>query len=151
MFRKILIPLDGSVLAEQALRQLPHVVCDQAHIYLVQVIAPPAPEIEPEAMPQLTLSESLEAHRNEAMAYLKSEARQLELLGFKATPEVLIGEHPANEIVTFAAEKGVDLIIMTTHGRSGLSRLLFGSVAESVVRQAPCPVLIVRPASETGG
>ena len=150
MFHKILIPLDGSVLAEQALHELPNITCDSADVYLVQVIEPPAPELEPEAMPNLTLSEALEARRNEAMAYLKSEARQLELQGFRAMPEVLIGDRPQDAIVAFAAEKGVDLILMTTHGRSGLSRLIFGSVAESIVRHASCPVLIVRPASDTG-
>jgi nucleotide-binding universal stress UspA family protein len=61
----------------------------------------------------------------------------------------LIGGNPASEIVRFAADEGVDLIVMGTHGRSGLSRLLMGSVAELVVRAAACPVLTVKqPASK---
>jgi nucleotide-binding universal stress UspA family protein len=51
---------------------------------------------------------------------------------------------PYHEIITFAKEKDVDLIIMGTHGRTGLAHLLLGSVAEKVVRKAPCPVLTVR-------
>jgi len=57
--------------------------------------------------------------------------------------EVRRGE-PADVICKFAEEEGADLIVMTTHGRSGLSRLLMGSVAEHVLRHSPCPVLTVR-------
>lgn len=55
-----------------------------------------------------------------------------------------VGE-PAHEIVTFATEKGMDLVVVGTHGRTGLTHALMGSVAERVVRKAPCPVLTVRP------
>jgi nucleotide-binding universal stress UspA family protein len=55
-----------------------------------------------------------------------------------------IGE-PAHEILTFAADKGIDLVVIGTHGRTGLTHALMGSVAERVVRKAPCPVLTVRP------
>jgi nucleotide-binding universal stress UspA family protein len=56
---------------------------------------------------------------------------------------------PVNEIVEFAERENVDLIVMASHGRTGLSRLLMGSIAEGVMRKAPCPVLIVRqPATE---
>lgn len=59
---------------------------------------------------------------------------------------------PADVICDFAEDEGVDLIVMTTHGRSGLSRLLMGSVAEHVLRHAPCPVLTVRtPVRQTAG
>jgi nucleotide-binding universal stress UspA family protein len=57
----------------------------------------------------------------------------------------LLQGSPAERIVEFAKEKGVDLIVMSSHGRTGLGRLLIGSVAESVVRRAECPVLIVKP------
>jgi nucleotide-binding universal stress UspA family protein len=58
----------------------------------------------------------------------------------------LLKGSPAGAIVDFAKEKGVDLIVMSSHGRTGLGRLLMGSVAELVVRRAECPVLIVKPA-----
>lgn len=65
------------------------------------------------------------------------------------TPGVVYEQHcpvgrSENEIVALATEIGADLIVMASHGRTGLSRLLMGSVAESVMRMAPCPVLIVR-------
>lgn len=62
-----------------------------------------------------------------------------------ARPEVRISNAPAQEIVDYAADIHADLIVVGTHGRSGVSRLLMGSVAEHVVRSAPCPVLVVRP------
>lgn len=52
---------------------------------------------------------------------------------------------PKTEIVRYAEKEGIDLIVLATHGRTGLSHMLMGSVAESVVRTAPCPVLTVRP------
>ena len=60
-----------------------------------------------------------------------------------ATTDIVFGT-AARAIVTYAAERGMDLIIMGTHGRSGVAHLLMGSVAEKVMRAAPCPVLTVR-------
>jgi nucleotide-binding universal stress UspA family protein len=56
---------------------------------------------------------------------------------------LLVGP-PASEIVRFAEQEGVDLIVMATHGRTGVTRLLMGSVAEAVLRRAPCPLLTIR-------
>ena len=56
---------------------------------------------------------------------------------------------PAGEIVRIAAEEGAEMIVLGTHGRSGMSRMLMGSVAEAVVRRAPCPVLVYRASAET--
>lgn len=61
-----------------------------------------------------------------------------------ATATMTMSDTPAGEIVKYARAHGVDLIIMGTHGRAGMARLLLGSVAETVVRTAPCPVLTVR-------
>ena len=62
-----------------------------------------------------------------------------------AHADVHVGPDPAIEIIEYAREHHVDLIVIGTHGRTGMSRLLMGSVAEHVVRTAPCPVLVVRP------
>ena len=61
-----------------------------------------------------------------------------------AVPVVRKSDDPAGEIVKYAKEEGIDLIVMGTHGRPGLAHLLMGSVAEKVVRTAPCPVLTMR-------
>jgi len=62
----------------------------------------------------------------------------------RVSVEKAIGE-PASEIVSFAGDKGMDLLVLGTHGRTGLEHALMGSVAERVVRRARCPVLTVRP------
>lgn len=68
--------------------------------------------------------------------------------GTAMSTEVRVGK-AANEILNVARERGVDLIVMGTHGRTGLALLILGSVAERVVRMAPCPVLTVRASYET--
>jgi nucleotide-binding universal stress UspA family protein len=70
-----------------------------------------------------------------------------ELRAVAVEPHVIVG-HPARAIVELAGRLGVDLIVMGTHGRTGLAHLLMGSVAEGVVRGAPCPVMCVRPGAE---
>ena len=69
-----------------------------------------------------------------------TEADRREL---KAVAEMVTSESPAREIANYANEHKVDLLVIGTHGRSGISRMLIGSVAEKVVRLAPCPVLTV--------
>lgn len=64
--------------------------------------------------------------------------------GLEVEPKVTCGEF-AEEILHCAKEQGADMIVMGTHGRRGMDRLLFGSVAEKVLRSAPCPVVAVRP------
>jgi len=68
-----------------------------------------------------------------------------DLTALSATPAVRVSSNPANAIIQCAKEAHVDLIVVGTHGRGPMSHLLMGSVAEHVVRHAPCPVLIVRP------
>ncbi len=63
------------------------------------------------------------------------------------THRLTIGD-PAGEIVRIATEEGAEMIVLGTHGRSGVTRMLMGSVAEAVVRRAPCPVLVYRAAAE---
>lgn len=70
--------------------------------------------------------------------------------GVDKVDKIVSRGHPATEILRIAGEKGVDLIVIGTHGRTGVDHILFGSTAEKVVRQASCPVLTVRiPASRT--
>lgn len=83
-----------------------------------------------------------EAYRN-ASARLK-EVCAKELSGVRAQPVVVKAKKPvAEEIIDYAKEEDIHLIVMGTHGRSGVRRLLVGSVAEDVVRHSPCPVLLV--------
>lgn len=82
------------------------------------------------------------AHR---VAHAKLSLMQQQFLNTRAQVELVVQEGPAAEdILRVAEEKNVDLIVMATHGRSGVRRLVLGSVTEKVVRAAACPVLAVR-------
>jgi nucleotide-binding universal stress UspA family protein len=93
--------------------------------------------------PMIDPTPILEAEREEAVSYLASVAARLKQHNLNVSTEHFDGP-PAEEIVERARALGISLILMTTHGRSGLGRMVFGSVADSVLRHAPCPVLLVR-------
>ncbi|MDW8352265.1 MAG: universal stress protein [Anaerolineae bacterium] len=144
MFKKILVPLDGSSFSEEA---LPHArelaACGDAEIILARVDEayepPPGVFVPATAMP--------EAVQLSAGEYLEQLASRLHIAGFKVNSAVLDGK-VADALLKFAKSEGVDLIVMSTHGRTGLSRLLMGSVAEQIVHGAHCPVLLVRPEAQ---
>lgn len=145
MYKHILIPLDGSDLAEQAVTEARKLIGPETRITLFQVIRLPLPVMSPDvglSMPVIEMDDLM----NEAMAYLNKVAAELAAEGIEAKCEVVEADNVADAITAFARGHGVDLIIKTTHGRGGLSRLVFGSVAEGVVRHAPCPVLLIRAA-----
>jgi universal stress protein A len=75
--------------------------------------------------------------------HLASVARRFESASVPVTTQVIVG-HPVQMITRTARDRGVDLIVMGTHGRTGFAHLMLGSVAERVLRTAPCPVLTVR-------
>jgi len=141
MFKKILVPLDGSSFAEEA---LPHArelaECGGAEIVLARVDEPyePPPGI---FVPATAIPEVV---RLSAGEYLEQLVSRLRLAGIKVESAVLDGK-VADAILKYAGEEGVDLIVMSTHGRTGISRLLMGSVAEQIVHGAHCPVLLMRP------
>jgi nucleotide-binding universal stress UspA family protein len=95
-------------------------------------------------VPELSVVNLPEAQaRMDATGKLATLAR--EEIGDKVSSELLVRKgHPATEILSAARELGADLIIISTHGYTGLKHVLLGSTAEHVVRQAPCPVLVVR-------
>ena len=86
----------------------------------------------------------IERLEESAARELPKLARAAECEGLDVEELIVHGE-PAAEIVRVARERGADLIVISSHGRTGLGRILFGSTAESVVRYAPCPVLVVKP------
>ena len=141
MFKKIVIPLDGSLLAEQALSFLPRFVSPlQTHIDLVCVVQPWVYALGmSEATPVSVIND---LHEN-WQAYLNQQKVFLEGLGYTVQPHVLDGDIAA-EILALAAKENADLIVMSTHGRSGFRRLALGSVAERVLHNATIPLLLVR-------
>jgi nucleotide-binding universal stress UspA family protein len=142
VFRRVVVPLDGSSLAEAILPFILDIAGPlDLEVDLVRVVQPIPPEVI-EGSRHVVL-EDVPARMREAAEYLASAAARLDTRGIRVRTDVRRGE-PVTEIVAAAKDAGADLIAMTTHGRSGLGRLLFGSVAEAVLRQADLPVFLMR-------
>ena len=140
MYKRILLPLDGSPLAEQA---VPHAIAQaerfQAELILLKVL-PPLPE-RSMSSPGRRQAEDLSAQL--AREYLEGVAASIREQDIPVRVVTVEGQaHP--QIVQFAEENEVDMIVMSTRGQSGLSRWLMGSIADRVVRGATVPVLLVR-------
>lgn len=143
--RKILVPLDFSPPSDYALRYATALAADfGASLHVLHVIedrlmmGPWPVEVYLGEVPRLR-----EGLIKEAESRTLDCLKAIENRGLQATGEVLIGG-PFQTIVDLANTSGVDLIVMGTHGRTGITHLLIGSVAERVIRHAPCPVLVVR-------
>ena len=141
-YKRVIVPLDGSALAEGMLRFVVDIARPlDLEVALLQVVKA-APPYLTETMKALVL-ENAERSLAEARAYLAGLGDDLSAKGIRVRIEVRGGD-PVDEIVACAREIDADLIAMTTHGRTGLGRLLFGSVAEAVLRQAEIPVFLMR-------
>ena len=147
--KKILVPLDGSAFGEAALpcaEELARV--SNAEVILMQSVAPHHFEIDlaETRSPHLSkLSEEyLEHARAVAADYLAAIQESLSKSGVVARSVVEAGS-PAEQIIACAKKNAVDIIALSTHGRSGLSALMMGSVANKVLHYAEVPVLLVRP------
>jgi nucleotide-binding universal stress UspA family protein len=138
-----MVPLDGSKEAEAALEQAKFLAsAQQGKIVLVQSC--PGPITADYGLDTLLLQPPLEQDRELVAKYLDSVKVRLEQEGLSVETRVLDSGDPAHRILEELEQRPVDLIVLTTHGRSGLSRFLMGSVAEKVARHAPCPVFLVR-------
>jgi nucleotide-binding universal stress UspA family protein len=143
VFAHLLIPLDGSALSEQILASAVELgrLMD-AEYTLIQAIDPLIASYGPETY---ALTEHvLDQWMKDSRAYLDRQAAPLRVEGLRVKTEVVVGA-PAYAILDYARARGIDLIAMETHGRSGFSRLFLGSVADKVVRGAHTPVLLQHP------
>ncbi len=137
MFKRILVPLDGSVLAEAILTQVTELarVHDAELVLLRVALAHAFPGADP-------TEAQLQAVR-ESEKYLEVVEHELKEKGLRVSSVVRYG-HAADEILDHAAFAGIELIAMSTHGRTGVSRWVMGSVAEKVLRASTTPLLLVR-------
>lgn len=142
MYKRALIPLDGSPEAEAIIPFVLEIAGPlDMSVVLLRVLEPITPSVV-EGTRQVTVDD-VEGRTRDAEEYLAPVAIALRGRGIDARPIVRRG-NPAAEIVTAARAEKADMIAMTTHGRSGLGRLLFGSVAEAVLRGAEVPVFLMR-------
>lgn len=155
MYQKIVVPLDGSKFGEDV---LPHVEtvargCGTKEVVLVSVTEkiPVYWEERDASMPlgQKLLTGTMGKLERQARRYLQKIAKGLEAKGIQVRTEVLLG-NPAEEIVGYAERNKADLIVMASHGWSGVSSLVrsigtYGSVADKTLRASSVPVLLVKP------
>jgi len=146
MYKRVLVPLDGSPVAEAILPFIKEIAGSlDVEIVLLRVVSL-TPEEAIGVAPKFAL-DTPAALEQAAQRYLEARVEDLRARAIRASARVAVGE-AASEIVAAARQIGADLIAMTTHGRSGLGRLLFGSVAESVLRTAPTPVFLLKMTEE---
>jgi nucleotide-binding universal stress UspA family protein len=151
MYQKILIPLDGSYFSEHALEHLDAISMDNGpSVILLRVVEPTTALIAGGSDALEMATEAEKQTEADAHEYLAKIATGLKKKGMSIETVVTDGR-PADEILNYATDNKVDLIIMSTHGRSGVSRWFFGSVAEKVIRHATVPVLISPPRGTRAG
>jgi len=159
MYKKILVPLDGSELAECALPHAEELAkgCSTGQVILITVTEQVQGQTgAPEAEELYRTTDRTEFRRagsemtvvfgkkqRQAERYLGRIAEKLESKGVKVHTEVLLWP-PAEAIASYAKQNGADIIVMSSHGRSGVSRWAYGSVADKVLRSSCVPVLIIR-------
>ena len=153
MFSKILVPLDGSALSEKALAMAQHLARPaDTSLHLMQVISL-QPELEAshgisgESITILEMAQDaarrlIEIRMARGKAYLEGLAVQLQQAGIHVTTVMREGA-AAENIVKYAKEQDIDLIVMSTHGGSGFKRFFVGSVTDRVIRSGETPVLVL--------
>jgi nucleotide-binding universal stress UspA family protein len=155
MYQKIMVPLDGSELAECVLPNVEAIAkgCPGSTVVFVRVVEPAALTLPRDAEDYYTgkdyalleeWREQTEAgNRSAAKAYLKNLVSRFESEGVKVESDVIAGK-AADSLADYAVKNDVDLIVIATHGHSGLKRWAWGSVAERLLRSSCVPVLMVR-------
>ncbi len=146
MYQHVMVPLDGSELAECVLPHLRKIAlgCDVVKVTLVRVVEPLyirggiEVRIPPEEKQRLE-----KRSMDEARDYLAQIVKSLKETGVAAQSEVLHGD-VVNKLIDYANMNEVDLIILSTHGRSGVSRWVWGSVTDRILRAACVPVTMIR-------
>lgn len=143
MYRQIVVPLDGSELAEEALVEAKKVAkSSSAPLKLIRVVDTYRTQSLPAtgmAMDYSMLSELAEEEVEDAKTYLEAVVKQSRQEGYDVTADVLHGPI-ARQIISATGPD--DIIVMSSHGRTGIKRWFLGSVAEEVMRNAECPVLL---------
>lgn len=152
MYKKILVPLDGSELSEAILPHVSKLAKSMgAHVVLLRVVPHPMQEMVLTSLPSITVQHFPAAPEQDLFAHAEG---YLQRIAFDHFPDqditLQVASGPTEEnILGIATNLGVDLIAMTTHGRSGLSRMVMGSVADEIVRQSHLPILLLRPPNKS--
>ncbi len=151
MFEKIVVPLDGTNLSKASLPYATEMARKfKASLLLIQVVAPTAVVASgvegPSAVRLMVETAQLADMKNieDARTYLDGVAVAVKGPGLKVETFAALGG-PAEQVLKLCRDKGAGLVVMTTHGRTGLRRTMLGSVADEIVRSSLVPVLVIRP------
>ena len=151
MYKKVLVPLDGSELAECTLSHVKNLFKDGSvgEVTLLNIVKVDFQwsSMASEYPPGFDINAIREPLFAQSRSYLTDKKSQLVSEGIKVKTESLESNRPADTITDYAQEKGMDLILIGTHGYTGLKKLMMGSVAFSVLHQSHVPVLLIRPES----
>jgi nucleotide-binding universal stress UspA family protein len=152
MLKHVLVPLDGSKLAEQALEHAMRIVQPGGKITLVAAVELPEMPIYDYYPPinRMEYERAQEEILPFATHYLENIADDLKQRGFEVSIRSQVG-NAAEVIIDVACRYQVDMIVMSTHGRSGLQRWLYGSITHKVLDTTPCPVYVVPSKSPPNG
>lgn len=143
MYKRLLVPLDGSALAEAALSHAEQLAAaGDGEIVLLRVVISPYSIVAPDLV---LAGQGIDQDilQQQAEHYLQTAAARLAGRGFAVRMATCPGP-VAEAILDHARSSDADLIVMSTHGRGGISRWVYGSVADRVLQAAPCPVLLIR-------
>lgn len=142
--RRILVPTDFSDNSAPAVRYAAELADKfQAELVLLHVVQDLALVLPDAVMPTPLATPNLDDMIAAAKTGISNQVAALDIARMNPKGEVRVGS-PATEIVSAATDLNADLLCVSTHGRTGLAHFLLGSVAERIVRHAPCPVLVVR-------
>lgn len=143
MYNKILVPLDQSKESEEVLETLPNLLAPGGSVILMHVIPPGRTRSAGQFV--ILGSQQEEEDRSRAMAYLKRMANRLGQDSAAATCSVVVSNDVVDCISNFAVTESVNLIVMYTHDRKGLAKILKGSVSRKVQHRASIEVRVIRP------
>lgn len=145
-YKKIVVPLDGSGWAEAAVMHAARIAKNNdAELILLNVYYSHAATYQDTIALANPDQEFVDPEYDQMKTYLISLRNDLRSQGIKVRGHILHGRNPAYNIIKYVSNENADLVVMSTHGRTGLARFVFGSVAHKVMQGLSIPVLLVRP------
>jgi len=152
MYKKILVPLDGSELAECALNHVKKLFQDGpvGEVVLLNAVVVDIPWRELNAgedshVPAFDYSAFIKSFMDKSKKYLAQVKSRLASAGIEVKTHTIESNGPAHTITEYAQKHGIDLIVIATHGYSGMKKMMLGSIALKVLNESNVPVLLIRP------
>lgn len=144
-YKKIVVPIDGSGWSERA---IPHAVdlarISNGEVILLHIFKPPLHEYA-DTLALAGNEEQIGRIRDDVKQHMMAIRSQLRSQGVECRVQVIEAVGIASQICDYVNEEGADLVVMSTHGRSGIARFVFGSIAQKVMQDVDVPVLLIRP------